>query len=95
MADYIYILGGSNMKEGQKAFEELVETIKKHAMESYSKGGDVMIECWDKDDFLKFIVECAMYSRDPFTCATELFSLWHGQAMDVRCHIEDEYRGGW
>ncbi|MFJ8528692.1 hypothetical protein [Bacillus sp. NPDC094106] len=34
---------------------ELIEKLKKIAMNNYNNGGDMMVECWDNDDYLQFI----------------------------------------
>jgi hypothetical protein len=67
------------MKEGKQAFDEVIASLKKLAYEKYSQGGDRMIECWEEDDYLLFIVECAMHCRSPFTVAEEYFKLWDEQ----------------
>jgi hypothetical protein len=35
--------------------EDWIEKLKKLAMDNYENGGDTMIECWDKSDWLEFI----------------------------------------
>jgi len=55
-------------------FDELIE----YARQNYNKGGDGVVECWDKRTFDDYVAECGAMTK---TKARQLFRLYK-ETMD-------------
>jgi hypothetical protein len=58
-------------------FDELMD----YAMRNYDKGGDGVVECWDKTTFDAYVRECGDMTK---TKARQLFRLYKDTTDDVQ-----------
>lgn len=65
--------------------EQKIEYAKSIALKHYEQGGDGMIECWDKQDFLDWFERYQLTTREQIhkECL-QLFGLWHERAEGIR-----------
>ncbi|MCI8828500.1 MAG: hypothetical protein HFE98_06560 [Ruminiclostridium sp.] len=59
-------------------YEELIE----YAMKHYSKGGDVVVECWGRNEFDGYVKEVGPITKSQ---ALRLFRLYRAQESDANC----------
>lgn len=63
--------------------EYFINLLKKHAMEHYEEGGHWMVECWDRKDWEKFVLNCDAYWRPYVECLDELMGLKQSYAFEI------------
>ena len=52
------------------------------ADQHYGRGGDVVIECWDKDDMRQLLQQCGSYQAAE-DLLKRLMGVWHDRQQNV------------
>ncbi|MCD7866759.1 MAG: hypothetical protein LUG62_00835 [Clostridiales bacterium] len=76
------------MTEKALSYEEFVELAK----ENYTRGGDVIVECWAKYQFEDYV---EMFGPVTRAKALKMFREYHGQEQEERAINEQILAGEW
>lgn len=77
----------------QDILDAVVARLKAYAIENYSKGWDVVVECWEKADYVDYINRAASLTslrdeetlyKDTLDCIREYINLYEEQCRNTR-----------
>jgi len=77
------------------AFKEVlleIENMKHWCMENYERGGDVMVECWDDNEWFRYATDCEYNIDDMWSTLKRLAYVYQDQQANERA-IRAEWRG--